>query len=144
MKSEKEIREQSNAGFNCSQLVTKYFSEKLNYDENLAAGMALAFGGGMGRTQKTCGAVTGAYMVIGVYNDRINISQNEKKLAAYEMLQNFNEKFTEMNGTTNCYELLGVDLKTEEGQKEFNEKQLSENICQKCVRDSIQILNEMI
>ena len=49
---------------NCAQSVLTAFSDELGLDRNTALRLARGFGGGMGRTGKTCGAVTGAYMVI--------------------------------------------------------------------------------
>lgn len=144
LNAEQKIKEQFSTGFNCSQLIVKNFAEKLNYDENLASGIALGFGGGMGRLQETCGAVTGAFMVLGIYNDKMQIMQNDKKTAAYEMVRQFNNKFLELHKSTKCSELLGVDMKTLEGQQVMKEKNLSVNVCEKCVKDSIRILNEMI
>ncbi len=48
------------SGLNCAQRVLISFSEKLNFDKKLATAISLGFGGGMGRLQETCGAVTGA------------------------------------------------------------------------------------
>ena len=53
-------------GFNCSQAVVSAFAPELGLDRETALRVAAAFGGGMGRTGETCGAVSGALMVIGM------------------------------------------------------------------------------
>ena len=53
-------------GINCSQAVLSSFAEDFGVDKNMALKMAAGFGGGMGRTGHRCGAVTGAYMVLGL------------------------------------------------------------------------------
>ena len=51
---------------NCAQTVVTSFSEELGIERDLAFKIAMGFGGGMGRTARTCGAVTGAYIVLGL------------------------------------------------------------------------------
>ena len=56
---------------NCAQSVLSVFCQEFKLDRNQALRIAMGFGGGMGRTGKTCGAVTGAYMVLGL-SQRLN------------------------------------------------------------------------
>ena len=52
-------------GFNCAQSVLISCADILKIEEEKALRIASGFGGGMGGMQETCGAVTGAFMVIG-------------------------------------------------------------------------------
>ena len=54
------------SGFNCSQSVLTAFCNEFGLHDEPAFRIACGFGGGMGRMAKTCGAVTGAFMVIGL------------------------------------------------------------------------------
>ncbi len=42
------------------------FADDLKFSKELAQKLAAGFGGGMGKQQETCGAVTGAIMVSGI------------------------------------------------------------------------------
>jgi C_GCAxxG_C_C family probable redox protein len=53
-----------NNGFNCAQAVLSTYSEQLGVDKTTALKIAGSFGGGMGHIGETCGAVTGAFMLI--------------------------------------------------------------------------------
>jgi len=44
----------------------------------------------------------------------------------------------------NCRSLLNCDLKTEEGQQYFRDQHLSETVCEKCIGDSIRILERLL
>jgi len=66
-------------GLNCAQAVLTAYSDDLNYDNNLALNISCGFGGGMGRLQETCGAVTGSFMVLSIYNSNRYIDNKEKK-----------------------------------------------------------------
>lgn len=132
------------SGLNCSQAVLSAYSDKLNFDNNLALSVACGFGGGMGRLQLTCGAVTGSFMVLGVYNCNKFADNNERKEKTYSMVQKFSEKFKKINGTTDCISLLKCDLKTDDGHRYAKDNNLFETVCEKCISDSISIINELI
>ena len=53
-------------GFNCSQTVFSWFVENLGLPKDRTLMIASGFGAGMGRTGRTCGTVTGAFMVLGL------------------------------------------------------------------------------
>jgi len=132
------------SGLNCSQAVLTAYSDELNFDNNLALSVSCGFGGGMGRLQETCGAVTGSYMVLGIYVCKKITENKDRKEETYSMIQKFSEKFKQINGTTDCKSLLKCDLKTEEGQRYAKENNLFEIICEKCIKDSLRIVDELI
>lgn len=132
------------SGLNCSQAVLTVYSDELGFDNDLALNISCGFGGGMGRLQETCGAVTGAYMVLGIFNGRRYTDNASKKEVTYSMIQNFSKKFKSIHGTTDCKSLLKCDLKTEEGQQFAKENNLFETLCEKCISDSIGIIEELI
>ena len=132
------------SGLNCAQSVTTAYSEKLNFDNTLALNISCGFGGGMGRLQETCGAVTGAFMVISIFNDQKYTENGVKKIMTYSMIQDFNSKFLARHKTTNCRALLNCDLTTEEGLRYLQENNLHEKVCEKCIRSAIQIINALI
>jgi len=132
------------SGLNCSQAVFTAYSEKLNYDNDLALSVSCGFGGGMGRLQETCGAVTGSFMVLGVHTCKRHTDNKTRKEETYKLVQEFSKQFKQINGTTNCIDLLRVDLKTEEGNRIAKEKNLFGTVCEKCISDSIVIIEKLI
>ena len=132
------------AGFNCSQSVLSSYSDSMDFDKELALGVSCGFGAGMGRLQQTCGAVTGAYMVLGIYCSKKFKDNGDRKAQSYLMIQAFNKRFLEKHKTTDCGSLLNCDLKTEQGQHYFRDNYLMENVCKVCIRDAIQIINEQV
>ena len=130
-------------GLNCAQAVVTSFSENLNFDKNMAEIISCGFGGGMGRLGETCGAVTGSYMALGIFNQKFPDNASRKE-ATYALIQEFSKKFKQIYGTTDCKTLIRCDLKTEEGHKYAKENNLFETVCEKCIKDSIEILNQLI
>lgn len=98
----------------------------------------------MGRLQETCGAVTGSFMVIGIYNCNKYSENNDRKEFSYKMIQDFDAQFKAIHGTTNCKALLKCDLKTQEGRQYVKDNGLHDTICEKCIADSVDILEELM
>ncbi len=132
------------AGLNCAQSVVTAYSGTLNFDEGLAESMSCGFGGGMGRLQETCGAVTGAFMVIGIWNSRKASETTERKNMTYGMVRECNDRFIAIHGTNTCRVLVRCDLMTDEGREYYKKNNLSENVCNRCIADSITIIDELI
>ena len=124
------------AGYNCAQSVILACAGERDDLTRAAA----AFGGGMGRLQKTCGAVTGAYIFFGLNWASPGLPGEEDKLKVYERVRSFNRLFRERNGTDLCSELLGEDLNTDEGRARIKELRLTERVCEKCITDAIEII----
>lgn len=141
---EKEAIFYFNEGLNCAQSVVKSFAKEFDLNEAQALQMTSGFGAGMGRLQKTCGAVTGAFMVIGLSNSlaiQLNEQRNDETV---RMIQEFEKEFRSHNKTTSCDELLQCDLKTAEGQKIFQQNNLHDKVCQKCISSAINILENIL
>ena len=132
------------SGLNCAQAVVTAYADEFNYDNNLTLSVACGFGGGMGRLQETCGAVTGSFMVLGIYNCKKFTDNKDRKEATYSMVQKFSKKFKQINGATDCKALLKCDLKTDEGNRYARDNNLFEIVCEKCISDSLKIIDELI
>jgi C_GCAxxG_C_C family probable redox protein len=114
-------------------------------DEATALKIAGGFGSGMGRTQSTCGAVTGAFMALGLEHGKTLGDEGiEKRDKTYALVRSFDTTFKEKFGTSSCRELLQCDLTTPEGSKYFTENKLVEKICQPCVREAVKITENII
>lgn len=144
MKSKEEMAiEFFRSGLNCSQSVVSAYADEMSFDRSLALSMSCGFGGGMGRLQETCGAATGAFMVMGIHYCRKYSDNKERKETTYAAIQKFSKEFKVLHGTMNCMELINVDLKTEDGHRILKESNRSENVCEKCILDAIKITEEI-
>jgi len=144
LKKEDKAIDSFKSGLNCTQSVLTAYSDDLNFDNHLALRMACGFGAGMGRLQETCGAVTGSFMVLGIYNCKKHSANNDRKEKTYEMIQRFTDRFKANHGATDCKSLLNCDLRTGEGRQYAHDKQLYEIVCEKCISDSIRMIEELI
>ena len=133
------------AGFSCSQAVFSSFAEAMGLEKNTALKIAGTFGGGMGRTGQTCGAVTGALMVLGLKYGATDAADKETKELAYARVQEFARRFATRNGDDlSCKALLGCDISTPDGQKMAQELGLYKSVCPKLVKDAAEIVEEIL
>lgn len=145
MKTKEEIAIESfRSGLNCAQSVVAAFADELQYDRKFALTISCGFGGGMGRLQETCGALTGAYMVFGIDRCRKFSDNKERKNVTYSAIQELTEEFRAIHGTTDCRSLINCDLRTEEGQKYLKDNNLHEVVCEKCILDSIRLTEKIL
>nr|WP_321450104.1 C-GCAxxG-C-C family protein [uncultured Carboxylicivirga sp.] len=131
-------------GCNCAQSVITAYANEFDMDTGMMLRVASAFGGGMGRTQQTCGAVTGAYMLLGLHGSKLYTDDAEAKVKTPLLVQQFHKKFEEINGSVQCSDLIKIDLKTDEGQEQFKREEMKEKICCKCINSSIEILESLL
>lgn len=145
MKKSKKAVDYFRNRFNCSQSVLTVFSGDNGLSEDESLKVACAFGGGMGRQQYTCGAVTGALMAIGLkFGKGIN-DPEEKKQLTYSKTRMFFEEFTKLHGSTNCRELLcGLDMTDPEDQKKIMEQKLFDIKCERYVTDAVIITEKLL
>lgn len=131
-------------GFSCSQAVLSTYSKRFGLNRKKALKIAQAFGGGIAQTGQICGAVSGAFMVIGLKHGRIKAEDLEAKEKTYEITRKFMDKFKSQNGSIICKELLGYDISTPEGMKLSEEQNLFETICPKFVQSAVEILDQIL
>lgn len=131
------------AGFACSQAVFAEYSELFNLDRQQAIKIAAGFAGGM-RIDSTCGAVSAAYMVLGLNFGTRQCEKAEGRKPVYAATDYFTKRFAEDNGALNCKGLLGCDISTAEGLTVAKEKNLFKTVCPRYVRSAAELLDEIL
>lgn len=126
---------------NCAQSVLLSYAKDLNLDEMTALKISAGFGGGMAMAE-TCGAVTGAYMVLGMKVQSEGKTIPEIKAEIKAAVKKFNEIFRTKHGSLKCKKLLGVNISTAEGASEASEKNLFNTICVGLVSSAAEILEK--
>ena len=133
-----------NQRFNCSQAVLATCGVKHGLDRRTALRVAEAFGGGMGRMGLTCGAVTGAFMTIGLVHAKLSAEDELSRQKSIGLARRFREKFEEKHGSICCRELLECDLSTPRGYQEAIDRGLFASVCPWLVHDAVTILEELL
>ncbi len=128
------------SNFNCAQTVFSLFASELGIDEKTALKISSGFGGGM-TCAETCGAVTGAYMVIGMKHGHSTSNPDEKANSKLQ-IQKFNKFFIEEHESLICKNLLGCDISTTKGLASAHEKNLFKTKCPGFIKSACNILEK--
>jgi C_GCAxxG_C_C family probable redox protein len=131
-------------GFSCSQAVLAAYGKQFELKQKLALRVAGAFGGGMGRMGETCGAVTGAIMVVGLQFGSTIAGDLKARENAYAVVREFVHRFKGRNVSVLCRDLLDCDISTPEGMKRAKEEGIIKQSCPKFVKDAAEILDQLI
>lgn len=127
-------------GYACSQSVLLAWADYFNLDISTAKLISSSFGGGMGRLRMTCGAVTGAFMVLGLAYGNENPKDMETKLNGYVKVRELFHKVEALHGTTNCKEL----IQQHATQWEIEERKHHKLFCRQIVGEVSGLLYEQI
>jgi len=111
--------------------------------------IASNFGGGVGGWGSVCGAVSGSNMALGLLHGTEGTETPDEFESKREALrgaaQGFMRAFEAEFGSVNCMDLLGVDRRTEEGKKRYEEmKERGETRCEEYVKWAVDRIIEMI
>jgi len=139
-----EAKKQFEKGFLCAPAVLSTYSEQLGLEKAVALKIACGFGGGIGRMGRTCGAVTGAVMVIGLKHGQVDLADVESRPKTYMLIKEFVDRFTALHGSIECKELIGYDLSNSAELRLASESGVFQNKCPGFVYDSARILEDVL
>ncbi|NHI93601.1 MAG: C_GCAxxG_C_C family protein [Candidatus Lokiarchaeota archaeon] len=133
-----------NNGYNCAQAVLASFGAEFDMNKELAFKVAAAFGGGIARCGRTCGAVTGALMVIGLKYGMTKIGDNESKNKTYSIANEFINEFEGNHSSIICKDLIGFDMSDKKEREQAFNREVFNRICPKLVKNAVEILEKIL
>ena len=135
-------RQQFLKSMNCSQALLETYGPDLGLPVPQARRVAAAFAGGMGMGSE-CGAVTGAYMVIGMKYGKTAESDSRADNVTFKRLAEFNRQFKAHHKYLTCSELLETDMGTPEGVKTAAGQGYFTSRCPAFVKTAAEILEKI-
>lgn len=119
----KQLRDTAPQSNNCAQTIMRAYAEEMGLTEEQAAAVGCNFGGGM-KCGGTCGAITGALMVLGT-----------KGIISPTAVGEFRRRIAQNHdGMTDCADLLKANA-----QKGGNKK----THCDNMIYEAIELIDEM-
>lgn len=115
------------SGSSCAESVLGAMAKYYGIEDPLIPRISTPFGAGCGRMQLTCGALTGGLMVIGLMQGRD--SSDQDKEPAYKLARGLAEYFKTKATSTNCSEIIGIDLNNPGKTAEFRANEGFEKTC---------------
>ncbi|MCQ2753224.1 MAG: C-GCAxxG-C-C family protein [Bacilli bacterium] len=131
-------------GYNCSQSVVLAFKDLIKLDEATITKIASPFGGGLGRMRETCGALSGALIVLGYLygSDNANAQAKER---LYVHVQAIVKAFKDKNGFVLCRDLLHLDHQSDTPRPaERNAQYYHSRKCVEIVSSAAEILEQYL
>lgn len=120
-----EARARKRSGeHNCAQAVACTYSDLAGLDEETLLAATHAFGAGMATMEGTCGALTGAAVVVGLATG----DRARSRVLIKDIMENFRKR----NGSTVCRKLKGIGTGCPLRQ------------CEDCVADAAEFLEEAL
>jgi C_GCAxxG_C_C family probable redox protein len=113
-----------NEGYYCAESVLLAIAADLAVVSPLVPRIATGFCSGLSRTGGMCGAVGGAIMGIGLGVGRDSPSDGVEE--CYALTAQLFAQFTARFGAAACLQLLGCDVRTEEGRRSYEKDHLAE------------------
>ena len=130
--------------FNCGQSVLSTYAETFNLDKDTSLRLSSGLASGLSYQGKTCGAVIGAYMVIGLLVGYTNPNDELAKEITHGLIKEFNSNFISLHKSVECKELLGKDVSKPEEYEYLSYNNIFEMNCPKFVGDACSILDTII
>lgn len=133
-------------GCNCAQAVAAAYADCFGMSFEDAMRASEAFGGGLGRLRRTCGAVSGMCMLVGLKYSKGQPNDLDTRALIYEKVQYLVKRFEQMNSTSICGDLLGENRPNDNGatpttrNNEFYQKRP----CIGCVEDCARLVEEVL
>lgn len=131
------------SGCSCSQAVFGAYAEELGIGHDTAMKLASSFGGGMGGTRETCGAVSGMLMVAGLKWGYSEPGNQDVKKAHYARTRTLIERFTAEHGTIVCRELLSHLQTLSKEPSERTPEYYRTRPCARFVETAARLIDEM-
>ncbi|PSH05181.1 MAG: hypothetical protein CXZ00_03220 [Acidobacteria bacterium] len=143
MSENEKVLELFTKRYNCAQAVFATCGPCEGFTEEMCLAVAGPFGGGMGCMGETCGAVTGAFMALGVRCGQGMVTNPiEAAGPIYKRVNELAEAFKARHGSLLCRELTGCDMRTPEGKKQFKDRGLHDTLCPKFLLTAVELLKE--
>ena len=128
---------------NCSQAILETYAQEMGMSVENARKVSAAFAGGMGMGSE-CGAVTGAFMVIGMKHGKTADKDAGADRQTFSRVARLVEEFKKQHGDISCSRLLGTDMGTPEGVKKAAGQGLFTTKCPGFVETASIILDQIL
>ena len=131
-------------GFNCAQAIVSAFGPGMGISRDLTLKMTMGLGAGGNYNGKICGAVLGAYIILGLkYGSDIPNDKEQKELVRTK-LNSFTARFRKRFGSIECNELLQADISDPVALQRLRDEHVFQNFCKNLVHDAAVLVEEIL
>lgn len=131
-------------GHNCAQSVLMAYAEDIGLSRDLLGRLVSGMGGGMGGTGHTCGAVTGAALVLSAQLGHRTQNDEDPDQLAKKAVGAFIDRFHDRHGQVSCAGLIGIDVRNEQAKEEARAVGAYRLTCPEVVRSAAALVAEIL
>ena len=115
--------------YGCAETVFVVLKTAYGLSDGSDSSAAMALNGGLAYSGGACGAISGAAMAVGLLAGQRVADHQQAKRAARRITAQLMAVFEAEHGSTDCRDLIGMDLRTEDGHREFIESAIWRDRC---------------
>lgn len=130
--------------FNCAESVLTALLEATDLNPEDYGSVATPFGGGIGYSDLTCGALSAAVLALGLTLQRRNPADGAAKQNLYDEVRQLTEDFRAAVGATSCTGILGENLSLPGGRERAKANGLSDKNCPRAVEVATRLGAEIL
>jgi C_GCAxxG_C_C family probable redox protein len=130
------------SGSNCAQSVLSTYLPTLGIPESIAHKMGTGLGSGVGRKQYICGALNAGAIVLSTQMGNEKGDDVVRKDLTLERVRQLITKFEERFKSSQCIDIIGIDISTAEGRKKALDAGVFRDICLSCIEEVCTQLEE--
>ncbi|MDR2866248.1 MAG: C-GCAxxG-C-C family protein [Methanomassiliicoccaceae archaeon] len=143
MLTDEYVTQKFREGIDCSMLVLAEAAGIIGITTEEAYRMGACFGAGM-LTGGVCGAVTGAFIALGIKYGNHRLNDMDQKLTVTLKRDELVRRFKEEHGSVDCPEILGYDLRDPIQRQNARDNRAIDNKCPMFCRTAARLLNELL
>ncbi len=130
------------SGSNCAQSVLSTYLPTLGIPEPIAHKMGAGLGSGVGRKQYICGALNAGAIVLSTQTGNEKGADVVRKDLALERVRQLITGFEKKFKSSQCIDIIGIDISTAEGRKRALDAGVFRDICLPCIEEVCMQLEE--
>lgn len=131
-------------GFSCSQAVLAAYADQGGLDADRALRLGEGLAAGMCGLGRTCGAVSGAILAIGLLRGRTRADDAAARDDTARRVRRLTAAFKFRHGTLDCRHLLGCRIDTPERRQAARDAGLFEKVCPPLVRSAAELVEKVL
>lgn len=131
-------------GFSCSQAVLAAWADAGGLDAERALKLGEGLSAGICGLGRTCGAVSGAVLAIGLLHGRTRADDQAARDATALRVRRLAAEFERRHGSLECRALLGCDIDTPEKRQAARDGGLFQRVCPPLVRSAAELLERVL
>lgn len=129
-------------GYNCAQSVLASFAKDFGISDDSAKRISSCFGGGM-RMGATCGALSGALMVLGLA-EGFDTNNPKQKKRVEELSIILTKKWKALLGSSDCRDIIGVDVTDPIARQQARDQGIFDRLCPICITTGVELAEELL